>query len=146
MARDRRGKPGRKAKPGRETTRPRASTAEKKARHARAVDKRLVNDRVSFLKANALHTKTFKTRDAAIEFASEQMLVNGLDYDVKKRGRTVTLKGVDFKAVQESTEMKQIRNDLRTKSRSATGKRARALEALGRRENFFDWPVGETPS
>lgn len=120
-----------------------------KRRASKNVDKRLVNDRINFLLSDDLQfpkTATFRTRAEAVDFAAEQMATNGLDYDIKKGSRTARLMKPDIETVRHSTSMRQIRDDLRTKSKRPGGKRARALEALGRRESFFDWPVGETPS
>lgn len=118
----------------------------KRKRTTRKVDARLVRDRVAFLQYNAVKVRSFPTRQAALDFAVEQQLETGLDYSVAKRGRTARLQAIDSESVRASSEMVRIRNDLREGSRRVGGRKARALEALGRRENFFDWPVGETPS
>lgn len=117
----------------------------KTVKRGRAVDKRIVKDRVSFLESVA-GDQVFKSTKDARQFANIQLLETGIVYTVTGKQRTARYKRVDFDAVKNSSSMKQIRNDLRLKSRSARGRKAKALEALGRRENFFDWPVGETPS
>lgn len=48
-------------------------------------------------------------------------------------------------AARQSSEMKTAIKDLRSKDNSPTGKKAKALEKLGRRDPEWDMPVGESP-
>lgn len=125
--------------------------ARKKTKHKvtasqrRKLDGGLVKDRVKFLQHNAYRTRKFATRAEALDFAATQMVVNGLDYDVKPRGKTVTLRAVDGRMVSESQEMQRIRKDLRIVSNGANGRKAQALVNVGRREAGWDFAVGESP-
>jgi hypothetical protein len=108
-----------------------------------------VADRVKYLESVAGNV-AFTSPRAATAFVQRQREENGLIYTLKAgksgRQRTAILQRVDVAAVRDSTEMRRIHHDLKSASKRAGGTRARALEALGRREQFFDWPVGETPA
>lgn len=112
---------------------------------ARKLDAGLVRDRVKFLQHNAYRTKKFSSRKAALDFATSQMVVNGLDYDVAPRGMTVKLRAVDARMVSESQEMQRIRRDVQIASNGANGRKAQALVNVGRREAGWDFAVGESP-
>lgn len=54
--------------------------------------------------------------------------------------------GVTRGEARRSPELKRIVRDLRSKDNSPGGRKARALEALGRREPEWRWQVGDTPT
>lgn len=102
----------------------------------------IVTDRAKFLRANAIQSKTFRTANAARMFARKVERETGIVYKV--RGTKATLVKVDRAKVKSSSSMKRIVNDLKSKSNSARGRKAKALQELGRRESFYDFAVGET--
>lgn len=150
MARTRKSsKSRRRPKPGRETQRHSQRTP-KRARSFTAAQRKLyfnniVDDRVAFLERDTFKKISFKTRKEAVDFAVREMLETGIDYNVPKGKTFAVRERVDRRAVQESSSMKRILADLKTGGTRRNSKRANALEQLGRRESFFDWPVGETP-
>lgn len=75
-------------------------------------------------------------------FARKVERETGIVYKV--RGTKATLVKVDRAKVKTSSSMKRIVNDLKSKSNSARGRKAKALQELGRRESFYDFAVGET--
>lgn len=145
---------GARTKPGRESTRQRKSkhstTRASKAAAKYNREQRLLSDRVDYLKRHATPAQTFRTKRDAETFIRQAANDYGARYDLqsrphgtRKEWRARFVK-VDRQRVAESSEYKRILKDLRSRSKSATGRKAKALEELGRREPWFNFAVGET--
>lgn len=113
-----------------------------KRRSSKKVDKQLVSDRVTYLKSIANPSVTFRTKADAEKFARDVYRDTGAKYKVS--GKTAKLQSVTRDAVSKSRDFGSIKKDLKSRSKSARGKKAKALEQLGRRESFWNWSVGET--
>lgn len=64
------------------------------------------------------------------------------DYQAEQRAKGIQQ---NLQDIRTSTDFKSIVRDLKTKDRSATGKKAQALVKLGRRRADWHYRVGETP-
>lgn len=113
-----------------------------KQRRSAKSDKSLVKDRTNYLKSVANPKATFRSKKEAEKFAKSIFEQTGAKYIVD--GKTAHLDSITTRNVERSTDFKKIKRDLATQSKSARGKKAKALEQLGRRESFWSWSVGET--
>lgn len=102
----------------------------------------LVSDRLEYLKNVANPRVNFKSKKEAEQFAQAIYKETGAKYTVS--GKTAKLDNITKDSVRRSSDFKRIQRDLRSRSKSAKGKKAKALEELGRRESFWNWAVGET--
>jgi len=114
----------------------------KAAAKAKRLENGLVTDRLQYLKNAANPRVNFKSKKEAEAFAKEIYKQTGAKYTVT--GKTAKLESITKDSVRHSADFKRIQRDLRSRSKSAKGKKAKALEELGRRESFWNWAVGET--
>lgn len=120
----------------------RRANAKRSAKSKAKLEKSVAQDRVRYLKSVANPKVTFKSKRDAEQFAKTIFKDTGAKYIVD--GKTAHLDSITKHNVERSTDFKRIKRDLATQSNKAKGKKARALEQLGRRESFWSWAVGET--
>jgi signal recognition particle subunit SEC65 len=111
---------------------------------------KIIDDRINYLSATTARIVTAPNKREAERMQSNALNTLGVKYDVQSRfhnGRKeyrLQRRAIQQKAVEKSSEMQRIYRGLASKSKSARGAKAKALEQLGRRDTFWDFAVGDT--
>lgn len=112
--------------------------------------KSILDDRVSFLENTTAKIVPAANKRAAEQLQRQAKRELGVTYDVQSRkvnGKTqyrLKRRKVGRTDVRDASETKRIIDALHSKSKAARGRKAKALEQLGRREAFWDFAVGDT--